>query len=132
MTKKHFGTVSQGKFKPADPVAFKLDFCRHEGKQVYVTIDKQTKKRSNNQNSYYWGVVIELLREAAGYTPNEMHDALRMEFLRTNKGNCQLPTIRSTTELTTGEMENYLEACRQLGAKTYGLYIPTPSEVVYE
>ena len=70
------------------------------------------------------------MSDAAGYTPDEMHDALRMEFLRINKGsNPKLPTIRSTTELSTAEMERYLDACRKLAATIYGVYIPEPNEV---
>ena len=130
LIKSHKGTVAEGKFKPDDAMAFRLDFCRHEGKRVTVSVKRETKKRSNNQNRYYWGVVIALLSDAAGYTPDEMHDALRMEFLRINKGsNPKLPTIRSTTELSTAEMERYLDACRRLAATIYGVYIPEPNEV---
>ena len=37
IVKLHKGIVVKGKFKPDDPVAFKLDFCRDEGKRVEVT-----------------------------------------------------------------------------------------------
>ena len=52
-----------------------------DGKDVEVTIRKWQLKRSNQQNSYYWGVVVAMIAEAAGYTPEEAHDALRMQFL---------------------------------------------------
>lgn len=122
------GKVLKGKFIPNDITAFKLSFCKHEGKEVEVTVKRKTTKRSNNQNRYYWGVVIHLLSDVSGYTPDQMHDALRYELLR-DKTKVELPIIKSTTELSTIEMEAYLEDCRGLGAQHYGIYIPLPNEV---
>jgi hypothetical protein len=104
---------------------------RHlEGQDVELTLQKRRKKRSLKQNSYYWPVVVGMIQEAAGYlTDEEAHDALRMHFLQKHEDG-QLPTVRSTTELTTVEFEEYLSKCRQLGAEMYGIYIPEPNEVM--
>ncbi len=100
-----------------------------EGKEVEITIGPRRKRRSLNQNSYMWGIVYALMAEAAGYTAEEMHDALKIKFL-TVHGDTALPTVRSTAKLTTAEMEEYLENCRRLAAETYGLYVPLPNEAV--
>ena len=100
-----------------------------EGKEVEITIGPRRKKRSLSQNRYMWGIVYALMAEAAGYSPEEMHDALKIKFL-TVHGDTALPTIRSTAKLTTAEMEEYLENCRRLAAETYGLYVPLPNEAV--
>jgi hypothetical protein len=98
-----------------------------DGKPVEVTIQRERKKRSLSQNSYYHGVVVKMLADAAGYEPDEMHDALRWEFLRVH-GEERLPSVRSTTELSTVEFEDYLSKCRMLGAQVYGVYVPGPGE----
>lgn len=121
------GKVIKGKFIPNDIIAFKLSFCKHEGKEVEVTVKRKTSKRSNSQNKYYWGVVIELISDYTGYTPNETHDYLRLKCLiKENEGGFK--TLKSTTELSTVEMEKYLEDCRR-DASLHGIYIPLPNEV---
>jgi hypothetical protein len=100
-----------------------------EGQEVEITIGRRRKRRSLAQNSYYWGVVVEAIAEAAGYsTAEEAHDALRLHFLEKHRDG-QMPTIRSTAELTTVEFEDYVAKCRQLGAEMFGIYIPDPLEV---
>jgi hypothetical protein len=102
------------------------------GEEVEITIGRLRKKRSGKQNRYYRGIVVEMIAEAAGYSTNEeAHDALRIHFLR--KHHDERPaTIRSTTELTTSEFEEYLSKCRQLAAEMWGIYIPLPNEVPAE
>ena len=128
MIKKHKGTVKSGRFVPADPLSFKLAFCALEGKPIYVTVSKETKRRSNNQNAYYHGVVIKLLAECTGYTPDEAHDAVRWLFLRVRRDG--LPeSVRSTTSLSTAEFETYMTDIRQWASVELGCYIPEPNEV---
>lgn len=100
-----------------------------EGKDVSVSVKPKKKVRSNNQNSYMWGVVYQLISETTGYTPQEVHDAMRMMFLldRTR----DVPTLRSTTSLSTVEMEEYLENIRQWAASHLSCSIPLPNEVDY-
>ncbi len=99
-----------------------------EGRECEITIGPKRKRRSLNQNRYLWGCVYALMAEAAGYTPEEMHDACRWHFLQKHDEG-PLPTVRSTTELTTMEMEDYLAKCRQLAAEMWGVYVPDPCEV---
>ena len=98
-----------------------------EGKYVHVTVKKRQKKRSNPQNSFYWGVVIHILCDTTGYSDDEMHNALKMLFLqdRTRK----IPTLRSTAHLSTVEFEEYLEKIRVWAASELNCSIPLPNEV---
>lgn len=102
------------------------------GTYLWESFDPVYKKtqRSNEQNRYYWGVVVAYIAEDSGYTPDETHDSLRHHFL-TDHTNPEFPRVRSTTELDTMEFEYYLECCRRLGSEIYGLYIPLPNEVNY-
>ena len=128
MNKKHYGTVSQGRFIPNDKQSFKMEFYKLENSQVFVTVGKATKSRSNNQNKYYWGVVIKLISEVTGYTQDEAHDAMRMQFLLKNG---DVTTIKSTSGLTTGEFEEYLENIRRFASVNLNCYIPLPNEAEY-
>jgi hypothetical protein len=41
------------------------------GSEVIVSFDKPKKKRSNNQNAFYWGVLIPLMQKGAKDTWGE-------------------------------------------------------------
>lgn len=101
-----------------------------EGKEVDVIVRKHKKNRSNNQNAYYWGVCIKILSEELGYTDDEMHSALKMMFLQDNLR--KIPTLKSTTSLTTVEFEEYLEKIRQWAAQELSCIIPLPNEVDFK
>lgn len=100
------------------------------GDHVYVTLAKggERQARSDLQNNYYWAVVIEITRQYCGYEKDEMHDAFGMRF-RMMEPVRGMPTIQSTTTMTTVEFEEYVETCRRFAATEFGLYIPKPNEV---
>jgi hypothetical protein len=83
-------------------------------------------QRSNNQNNYYFGVVCQILGDYFGYTVEEMHDALKMKFLR--KGAADLETVVSTTKLNTAQFEDYLEKVRRWALLEYNVTVPLPNE----
>ena len=120
-------TIQKGRLVFNNPDGFEKYLWKLNDKSVDVVVRLPRKDRSNSQNRYMWGVVYELLSEAIGYTPNEIHDTMRMLFLQDNLR--KIPTLRSTTELTTVEMENYLEQIRQWAAEELNCVIPLPNEV---
>ena len=96
------------------------------------------KQRSNNQNRYYWGVVIDLLSEHTGFNREEMHEVLKHKFLRRTlwipkKDGIQEQSIitYSTTDLTTKQFEDYLSEIRIWSSQDLGLFLPEPNEVDY-
>ncbi len=97
---------------------------------VELVIRKRRAKRSDPQNRYYWGVVIALTAEYCGYQPEEMHDAWKLKLLRQEDPDHPMPTIRSTTSLSTQEFEDYLERIRTIAATDLGVVIPLPNEAV--
>jgi hypothetical protein len=97
---------------------------------VDVTVKRRTKPRSNAQNRYYWGVIIPLLSDYTGYEHEEMHNALKMLFLRKPAHAPDLPdTLRSTSDLTTQEFESYVERVRRWASIEFLLSIPLPNEL---
>jgi hypothetical protein len=91
-------------------------------------VKKWYKKRSNNQNDYYWGVVIETLCDHTGYTPEEMHDCLKRKFLAKFVDDYGFEHIQTTKVLTTTEMEEYLERVKRFSSVELQCYIPDPKE----
>ena len=98
-----------------------------EQQVVEVVIRKYKSKRSNEQNSYYWGVVLDILSKHTGYESDEMHEILKFKFLRKRINN-EVEYVQSTTKLNTAEMEEYLEKIRRWAAIELFCTIPLPNE----
>jgi len=131
------GTVENGKFVPNSKEYFKRAFESYEGKIIELSLKVWHKKRTTPQNSYYWGVVIELIKNYINDLGNDfdsdtIHELLRSLFLKktkeiVNKESGEVKTIefiQSTTKLSTVEFETYLESCKRYAAETFELYIP--------
>lgn len=101
------------------------------GEQVEITVHKKKKFRSVQENRYYW-LIITMLCDQTGYTKMEMHEILKKEFLLATKVNEETGRIyeyvRSTTELSTTEFEDYMEDVRRFGSEEFGIYLPEPNE----
>ena len=123
------GTIQRGNILLQRKEKF-IDYLRSlDGKEIELIVRRLKKKRSKQQNRYYWGVVVELLCETTGYNEEEMHESLKMLFLKdlTRK----IPTLRSTASLTTKEFEKYLARIRMWAAQNLGCSIPEPNEVEF-
>lgn len=99
---------------------------------LFVAVEKITveKARSIKQNSYYWGVVIKILSTDIGYSPKEMHEALKWQFL-SYENVAGLRTCMSTTDLSTIEFELFLEQIRRWASMFHGIVIPEPNQVKF-
>ena len=100
---------------------------------VEVIVKPFKNKRSQNQNKYYWGVVIKELVVKLNADNEEIHSAMKQLFLSTviRLGTLEIPTVRSTASLNTEEMEEYMSKIRQWASATpeVALYIPLPNEI---
>jgi len=125
------GIAAGGKAIPDNAIAFSRHVSSLELHRIEIIVRKQRRNRSNQQNRYYWGVVVALFKEYCGYDdPDEMHDALRMKLLTAHQDG-PLPTVRSSAGLTTVEFEDYMLRCRKLAAEM-GFQIPEPNEVSFD
>jgi hypothetical protein len=143
MTPRYLASIIDGKFIYQDENSLKQRIRKFEGKEVYITITRKSKVRSISQNSYYWGVVIPILAKELGEFDEDMdltlrnhfqelfntkiHDALKIKFLTDRLG--KLPIIRSTTDLSTVEFEEFLSKVRVWASKELNIYIPEPNEI---
>lgn len=109
-----------------------------EGEEIILTIEKKFRKRSNNQNAFYWGVLIpiisELLQDATGtfFSSDETHDVLKSncnykELISENTGEITKIPL-STTELTTLEWLKYIEKIEHFVFDYFNVSLPRPNE----
>ncbi len=136
----YFGGVSDGILKM--PKEFREQVKVFEGKRVEVTVKRVKKNRSNEQNSYYWGVVIPVvmsgLRDIGydGLTSSEVHDFLKNKFaingreiINPNTG--EVAKInKTTTTMSTTEMMDYIEQVTRFAAEWLNIEIPSPMPIM--
>lgn len=100
-----------------------------------LVIERKHATRSAAQNSYYWGVVVGLLSEHTGYTPDEIHEILKAKFLpkklAVTDGNGEIRGEfvigGTTTRLNKIEFGEFVEAVRRWAAEDLGVVIPDPN-----
>ena len=94
------------------------------------TCGRGGKPRSTNQNSYMWGVVYQIMAEETGHTTEEIHDCCKSMFLPRSLflGDQEINTSKSTTILTTAELEDYLRRVRIFAQEQLNCFIPLPNE----
>ncbi|TYP71517.1 hypothetical protein [Aquimarina intermedia] len=116
-----------------------------EGKDITLILQRIFKKRSNRQNNYYFGVIVEhwknLLREEWGeiLSPDEVHEFLKVnlsyeDLADEETGEIMLNPItgnpirktKSTTKNSTWTQEEYHKACRDLAWNMFEYQIPLP------
>ena len=109
-----------------------------EGKDLLITFEKLIKKRSNNQNAYYWGVLIPILqncfREHWGeiWSKEKAHDFCKMQFNfieRINESTGEIVRVpKSTTENTTTAQEELHSEIRNFIFEWFDVNVPLPNE----
>ncbi len=115
-----------GKFALDFPLQFRAYVGRFKGEEVEIEFRKRRTKRSNQQNKYWWGVVIPLLAEHCGYSHDEMHEAIKAKFLGTEDMSRGLLRIGSTTKLSTLEFAELTDRVIVWAAGELGVVIPQP------
>lgn len=122
--------IKNGKMVLKERIRFIQHLSSLEEKAVDVIVRKHKKKRSNQQNKYYWAAVVGIPAKHYGYLPEEMHDAFKMIFLRCHEEG-KPETVKSTSSLSTVEFSEYVEKCQQWCAEQ-GLLIPDPEQLFLE
>lgn len=125
-----FGKVEKGKIVLDNPAKYLTQVSKLEGKPIELTLQKKRTIRSLTQNSYYWGVVVEILSDHFGYFPDEMHMALKYKFLQEHPQNSSLVKIRSTANLSRDEFTGYVNRIILWAATEYQIYIPDSTQAV--
>lgn len=136
----HTGRVRNGRLIPDNRGLLSSHVKSFEGMDVQLTISKRRKRRSNDQNAYYWGVVVAMTREGINeawgehLSLEEAHHILKFQCNyaeHVNEATGEIIKIpKTTTELSTTEFEEYLERCRRFAQEWLQVIIPLPNEQV--
>lgn len=108
------------------------------GCDVVITIAKAKKKRSNNQNAYYWGLLIPLTQNAIKtewgeiWSKEKTHDFYKLHFNYVEKVNETTSEVikipKSTTDNTTTQQEEYHAQIREFLKEWFNVTAPLPNE----
>lgn len=107
------------------------------GKRIRLTIALYKKKRSINQNSFYFGVIVPLVRQKLNEAGNDItdkgtHKLIKQEVWRHFKS-ITLPDgskreiLDTSTNLTTTQWEENIEKTRAWAAE-WDIFLPLPNE----
>ena len=124
---KFKGRVGNGKLFLEKTKAYEYLINSLEGKTIELTIKKFRKKRTNQQNRYYW-VCINFIASEIGEDPEELHQTFKAMFLVDKSG--KIPIVKSTSRLTTVEFTEYIEKIAKRVA-LIGIILPNPEEYYY-
>jgi len=98
------------------------------GKDVTVTIERVTGKRSLNQNDWLWGCVYKVIADHTGHTEQEIHEYMKRVCLppkfKTILGK-EMKLPASTTSLNKYDFSIYVEKIRA-EVSSMGIMIPDP------
>ena len=105
----------------------------------YLVTIESNKHRSSEQNKYYWGCCLPLVRDGlkeAGYrevkTNEDAHEVLKYLFLKKRIPNEEtgevIEMLGSTAGLTTVEFNAFIEEVIQWAAEFLGIQIPLPNK----
>jgi hypothetical protein len=101
-------------------------------KKWRVTIAEYRKKRSNEQNAYIHAVPLKIIGDHTGYTLDDMKEYLCGEFLGWEDyvvmGKTLQRPIKSTSQMSSKEMTDFIDFMIWFGSSTLNLRIPSPNE----
>ncbi len=123
----YYARVIGGKAKILNRAGFDALIQRLDGQEIDILIRKHRKARTLPQNSFLWGVVYQIISDETGHEPEEIHDAMKDLFLTDRSG--PFPLVRSTTDLSTVEFNEYFTKIQRFAAEKLDLVIPDPESV---
>ena len=125
------GKIKNGKLILREKKGFRIWLDGLEGQEVQAIIRRPQRIRSQNENKYYWGIVVEMISNETGQDKETIHNVLKDLFLKERifLKNKEYEVIKSTAELTTIQFEEFLRQCRQWASMELGIYVPEPNEI---
>lgn len=126
--------VKGGKMQMTNEQRSYLDQCVKslEGKTARITITRDVRSRTNKQNKYYWGVIVDRISNETDHTDEEVHEFLKTKFLGRRFieiAGEEVEITKSTKKIDTIEMTRYIEQIRAWAAQFLGMTIPSPQQV---
>lgn len=128
------GRIEGGKLTITNRRRFEEDVRECKDCEVVITVRKWG-RRSNQQNRYYWGVVVQEIKlrlKTLGHrlTIEEVHNFLKEKFLPVHlldgEGTILATIPGSTATMNKGEFSEYVDQVREWAAQTLEISIPDP------
>jgi len=123
--------VQDGKMVIRDDTALNAYLWRMKnGEELELKISKKRRTRSQNQNNWYWGVVLPVISRDTGHSVEELHEIYKRRFLQPKEVNYRGKIIRlpgSTSRLSKADFFEFVERIRA-DAADIGIYIPEPEQ----
>jgi len=133
----HYGNIKEGKLHIINRNIFDNDIARMDGKSVEIVIQPKKKTRSNQQNRFYWSVVVALIKEGfvnmghEDVTAEDVHSFLKSRFLSkeiVNNDTGEIVNIPTgTSNLSTTDFMTFIDKCMKFASEYLGVVIPEPS-----
>lgn len=111
-----------------------------EGKDIIITIERKRKKRSNNQNAYYYGVVMPILQKGLYDATGEIRDtssihyqiilpllAPKREITNIHTGEIITENMTSS-EMSTTEFCEFILNIQKWASEFLNIDVPSPDE----
>lgn len=119
--------VKEGRLNKSASLNIADELKAYEGCEIKITIEKVEDSRTNQQNKYWWAMVTILSKET-GYTKDEMHDILKVKFLKRSKfENEQLVEYcESSANLTKTEFKEMTSDLIRWSAQELNIVLPIP------
>lgn len=130
------GFISKGKLAVHNKKGLSDFVSAIDNMEVVLTIEKRKKKRTLSQNSYYFSVVVPMIRSrfvdlGHDVDMNETHEFLKGRFNKidiVDEATGEIYTFpRSTAELTTAEFIEYIDRVVLFASEALGVIIPLPN-----
>ena len=97
-----------------------------------VKVDSIFQKRTNEQNRYYYGIVVKVLAEEIGYYAFEMHQLLLRMFAKIGEDEDEYGHKYDITESTSGmdtmRMEKYMNDIKVFFLTEFKILVPDIGE----
>ena len=89
----HKGIVKNGVLKLISRDKF-VTWLQCLSGEVELTVKPPIKHRTSPLNKYYWGIVIQMIADETGASPDDVHQEIKRMFLRV--GGDKIPITKST------------------------------------
>jgi len=125
------GVIKNSKLHLDDIESYNNYLLTLEDKRVELVVKKEEIARTNQQSRYLFGVVYEIISESTGYSKEEVHEMMKSIHLKDHKevNGKRYTVIRSTHDLTTIEMTEYIENCKRFASQELNLVIPESNRI---
>lgn len=103
---------------------------KHWSGSVTVTIAPMLPTRRLRANAYYWGVVLTLMADESGYTPEDLHELMVLrhhsKIVTDPRTGEEVRIPVTTTKDTVEQFSAYIERVMVDGAELFGIVFPEP------